>query len=82
MYVASLTIDLLFKKVFSDTKIAKKFLEDFLGVPISKIQILNIEYKLSDDAVIVKFDYRCKIDGEYVIIEMQQRYKKDVIKRF
>jgi hypothetical protein len=82
MYVASLNIDLLFKKVFSDPKIAKSFLQDFLGIIITEITILNIEYKLSDDAVIVKFDYRCKINGEYVIIEMQQKYKKDVIKRF
>jgi PD-(D/E)XK nuclease family transposase len=82
MYVASLNIDLLFKKVFSNPEIAKSFLQDFLGILITEIIVLNIEYKLSDDAVIVKFDYRCKINGEYVIIEMQQKYKKDVIKRF
>jgi hypothetical protein len=32
MYVASLNIDLLFKKVFSDPDIAKSFLQDFLGI--------------------------------------------------
>jgi hypothetical protein len=82
MYVASLNIDLLFKKVFSDPEIAKSFLQDFLGIIITELVVLGIEHKLSDDAVIVKFDYRCKIDGKYVIIEMQQQYKKDVIKRF
>jgi hypothetical protein len=82
MYVASLNIDLLFKKVFSDPEIAKSFLQDFLGIIITEIVVLGIEHKVTNDAVIVKFDYRCKINGEYVIIEMQQKYKKDVIKRF
>jgi hypothetical protein len=82
MYLASLNIDLLFKKVFSDPEIAKSFLQDFLGIIITEIVVLGIEHKVTDDAVIVKFDYRCKINGEYVIIEMQQKYKKDVIKRF
>ena len=82
MYVASLNIDLFFKKVFSDPELARSFLQDFLGVIITELVILGIEHKLSDDAVIVKFDYRCKINGQYVIIEMQQKYKKDVIKRF
>ncbi|MDZ7879623.1 MAG: hypothetical protein U5L45_18240 [Saprospiraceae bacterium] len=77
-----MTIDLLFKKVFSDPDIARSFLEDLLGILITEIVVLGIEHKLSDDAVIVKFDYRCKVNGEYVIIEMQQQYKKDVIKRF
>jgi hypothetical protein len=82
MYLASLNIDLLFKKVFSDPEIAKSFLEDFLGIVIAEIIILGVEHKITNDAVIVRFDYRCKINGEYVIIEMQQKYKKDVIKRF
>jgi hypothetical protein len=43
---------------------------------------LTIENKVSDDAVPVKFDFRCKINGHYVIIEMQQKYKADVVKRF
>ncbi len=32
--------------------------------------------------MIVKFDFRCKIHGKYVVIEMQQKYKTDVNKRF
>jgi len=31
---------------------------------------------------VVEFDYRCRINGKYVIIDMQQWYKSDVIKRF
>ncbi len=82
MFLASLNLDLFFKKVFSDIQIAKSFLEDFLGVTISSIQFLEVENKISDDAVTVKFDFRCKIRGQYVVIEMQQTYKTDVIKRF
>ena len=82
MYVASLNLDLFFKKVFSNKRIAKKFLEDILNVQISDIKILSTDYRISDDAVIVKFDFRCKIQGKYMVIEMQQRYKIDVIKRF
>ena len=82
MYVASLNLDLMFKKVFSDPEIAKSFLQDFLGIIITEITLLGIEYKITNDAVIIKFDYRCKINGKYVIIEMQQQYKKDVVKRF
>ncbi len=37
MYLAPLNYDRFFKKVFSDIKIAKKFLEDFLGVDIEEI---------------------------------------------
>ncbi len=82
MYVAPLNFDLFFKKVFGNPKIARHFLQDFLRVKITKITLLGVEYKVTNDAVIVKFDYRCKINGEYVIIEMQQRYKQDVVKRF
>ncbi len=82
MYVASLNLDLMFKKVFSDKEIARHFLQDLLGIIITEITLLNLEYKLTNDAVIIKFDYRCKINGRYVIIEMQQQYKKDVVKRF
>lgn len=82
MYVASLNLDLFFKKVFSNKRIAKKFLEDILNVHITEIKILSTDYRISDDAVIVKFDFRCKIQGKYVVIEMQQKYKIDVIKRF
>ncbi len=82
MYVASLNLDLFFKKVFSNKRIAKKFLEDILNLQIAEIKILSTDYRISDEAVIVKFDFRCKIHGKYVVIEMQQRYKIDVIKRF
>ena len=82
MYVAPLNLDLFFKKVFSNKRIAKKFLEDVLGITITEIKLLSVENKLTDDAVIVKFDFRCKIYGQYVVIEMQQHYKIDIVKRF
>ena len=82
MYYAPLNFDKMFKKVFSDKRIAKRFLEDLLGIKITDIKAIGIEYKLTDNAVIVKFDYYCTIDGKPVIIEMQQRYKGDVVKRF
>jgi hypothetical protein len=82
MFVAPLNLDLFFKKVFSNKRIAKSFLQDLLGKRISEITLLRTDHKLSDDAVIVKFDFRCKIDGAYIQIEMQQKYKRDVNKRF
>jgi hypothetical protein len=82
MYLASLNIDWFFKKVFSDKRIAKSFLQDLFNVKITEITLIGTDYKLSDDAVIVRFDFRCKIRGKYVQIEMQQKYKPDVNKRF
>ena len=82
MYVAPLNLDYYFKKVFSDPIIAQKFLEDFLGVKIDEIEKIETVYKVTDDSAIVAFDYRCKINGHYVIIDMQQWYKFDVVKRF
>jgi hypothetical protein len=82
MFVASLNLDLFFKKVFSNKRVAKQFIEDLLGVKITEIKLLTVENKLTDEAVFVKFDFRCKIRGQYVVIEMQQQYKIDVIKRF
>jgi hypothetical protein len=82
MHYAPLNFDKMFKKVFSNKRIAKRFLEDLLGIKIKNIQAVGIEYKLTDDAVVVKFDYYCTIDGKPVIIEMQQHYKNDVVKRF
>jgi hypothetical protein len=82
MFIAPLNWDIFFKKVFSDKQIAKEFLEAFLSVKITGIKVLFIESKITDNAVTVKFDYRCKINGKYVIIEMQQKYKLDVVKRF
>jgi Icc-related predicted phosphoesterase len=82
MYVAPLNFDLFFKKVFSNKRVAKKFLEDLLNVTITEIKFLSVENKMTDDSVVVKFDFRCKIHGQYVVIEMQQNYKIDVVKRF
>ena len=53
-----------------------------LGVKITDFKRLSVENKLTDAAVTVKFDFRCKIHGQYVVIEMQQKYKIDVVKRF
>ena len=82
MFVVSLNLDIFFKKVFSNKRLAKAFLEDFFGVKITDIKLLRTDYKVTDDATVVRFDYRCKINGKYVVIEMQQKYKTDVNKRF
>ena len=82
MYLAPLNYDRFFKKVFSDTKIAKCFLEAFLGVVIDSIELVGTSYKVTDDATVVVFDYRCKINGQFVVIDMQQWYKTDIVKRF
>jgi hypothetical protein len=82
MYLAPLNYDRFFKKVFSDLRIAQKFLEDFLGVTIEEISLLETKHKVTDDAAAVEFDFRCKINGQYVIIDMQQWYKSDIVKRF
>ena len=82
MYLAPLNYDRFFKKVFKDPAIAKIFLEDFLDVTISDIEKLDEKHRVTDDASVVEFDYRCKIDGRFVIIDIQQWYKTDIIKRF
>jgi len=82
MYLAPLNYDRFFKKVFSDLEIAKKFLEDALSVTISEIELLEREHKITDAARSVEFDFRCKIGAKYVIIEMQQWFKPDIIQRF
>jgi hypothetical protein len=82
MFIAALNLDLFFKKVFSNKEIAKSFLQDFFNVKITKIKLLATEHKVTDDATLIRFDYRCKINGKYVVIEMQQKYKTDVNKRF
>ena len=82
MYLAPLNFDRFFKKVFSDLGIAKAFIEDFLGVEIESIEELNTTKKFTDNAAVVEFDFRCKIDSGYVIIDMQQCYKPDVSQRF
>ena len=83
MYLAPLNYDRFFKKVFSEKNIAKAFLEDFLDIKIIEIVILKKKNFITDNAIPVEFDYRCKLDnGEHIIIEMQQWYKTDIVKRF
>ncbi len=83
MYLASMNYDRFFKKIFDDVEIAKVFLEDFLEIEIKEIEIFKNKNYLTDSSLAVEFDYRCKLNnGEYIIIEMQQWYKIDVVKRF
>ena len=82
MYIAPLNYDRYFNKVFSDDKIAKQFLEDFLNVTITSLERLPEKRRVTDDARLVEFDYRCKVDDGYVIIDMQQWYKPDISQRF
>ncbi len=83
MYLASMNYDRFFKKIFDDVEIAKAFLEDFLEIKINEIEIFKNKNYLTDSSLAVEFDYRCKLNnGEYIIIEMQQWYKIDVVKRF
>lgn len=81
-YLAPLNYDRFFKKIFKDTKIAKAFLEDFLEVKIENIKKLDERHRVTDKSKVIEFDYRCKIEGKYVIIDMQQWYKPDVSQRF
>jgi hypothetical protein len=82
MYLAPLNYDRYFKKVFSDTGIARRFLEDFFDTRIDSIELLTTQHKLTDDAVAVEFDFRCRIGEQFVIIDMQQWYKPDIVHRF
>ncbi len=82
MFLAPLNADHFFRKAFSDLNTAKAFLQDVLGVVIEDIKRLPLKKKLSDDAVVVEFDFRCIIDGQPVIIEMQRGYLDDVVLRF
>ncbi len=82
MYLAPLNYDRFFKKVFSDKEISKRFLEDFLGIKIESIEVLKERHTVTDDATFVEFDFRCKTEHGYVIIDMQQWYKADVTQRF
>jgi len=82
MYLAPLNYDRFFRKVFSDPRISQRFLEDFLDVEIEEFQILDDKHRITDDASIVEFDFRCKINGAYVIVDMQQWYKRDIGQRF
>jgi hypothetical protein len=82
MYLAPFTYNRFFERVFKDPFIAKGLLEDILDVTIEELTCLPRKHQITEDASIVEFDYRCKIDGAYVIIDMQQWYKNDVVKRF
>ncbi len=81
-YLAPLNYDRYFKKIFSDLKIAKRFLEDFLDISIQEIEHLEKNNLLTDDSRSVKFDFRCKTENRHIIIEMQQWDKPDIIQRF
>ncbi len=82
MYLAPLNYDRYFKKVFSDTRIAKRFLEDFFDITIDELKILPTKHKITDNARAVEFDFRCKIGDKFIIIDMQQWFKTDIVKRF
>lgn len=82
MFLAPLNYDRFFKKIFSDKHIAKRFLEDFLEITIQQIEVLRVDHKLTNEASLLRFDYRCKVDGKYIIVDMQQWYKQDVVQRF
>jgi len=82
MYLAPLNYDRYFKKVFKETEIAKKFLEDFFDITIESIELLTQKHKITDDAVAVEFDFRCKIKGHHIIIDVQQWFKPDIVNRF
>jgi hypothetical protein len=82
MYLAPLNYDRYFKKVFSDTKIAKRFLEDFFDFTIDELEVLPTKHKITDNATAVEFDFRCKIQDKHIIIDMQQWFKPDIVKRF
>ena len=82
MYLAPLNYDRYFKKVFSDTRIAKRFLEDFFDIQIDELTILPTKHKITDNASAVEFDFRCKIKDSFIIVDMQQWFKTDIVKRF
>lgn len=82
MFLAPLNFDRFFKKVFSNLLISKRFLEDFLEVRIETIELLERKHTVTDSSATIEFDFRCKIDGQYTVVDMQQWYKADVIKRF
>jgi hypothetical protein len=82
MFLAPLNYDRFFERVFSDVEVAKHFLQDFLDITIEEITPLPRKQQLTDDAAFVEFDYRAKVNGEYIILDMQQWYKTDVVQRF
>ncbi|MFK7980985.1 MAG: hypothetical protein AB8G86_13450 [Saprospiraceae bacterium] len=82
MFLAPLNYDRFFKKIFSDKRIAKRFLEDFFEVTIEEIDLVSLDHKLTNEAHLLHFDFRCKVDGQYMIVDMQQWYKQDIVQRF
>jgi hypothetical protein len=82
MFLAPLNYDKYFNKVFSNEKISKRFLEDFLEANIKEFEMLKGKHRVTDNASLVEFDFRCKIENSFVILDMQQWYKRDVTQRF
>ncbi len=82
MFLAPLNYDKYFNKVFSNEKFAKRFLEDFLENTINEFEMLKGRYRVTDDASVVEFDFRCRIDKYLVILDMQQWYKRGIGQRF
>ena len=82
MFLAPLNYDKYFNKVFSNEGISKRFLEDFLETDINEFEMLKGRHRVTDDAALVEFDFRCQIENSFVILDMQQWYKRDVTQRF
>ncbi len=82
MYLAPLNYDRFFERNFKNAATAKRFFEDLLNRKITTFEPLPRKSKITDDAAFVEFDYHCLIDNEYYILDMQQWYKGDVVKRF
>jgi len=82
MFLAPLNYDKYFNKVFSNEGISKRFLEDFLETNINEFEMLKGRHRVTDDAALVEFDFRCQIENSFVILDMQQWYKRDVTQRF
>ena len=82
MFLAPLNYDKYFNKVFSNENISRRFLEDFLETEIQEFEMLKGRHRVTDDASLVEFDFRCRIGDAYVILDMQQWYKRDISQRF
>ncbi len=82
MEILPLTYDRYFKKVFSHTNITKQFLEDFLNIEIASIELYDNKFNVTNSSRELRFDCVGKADEKHFIVEMQQWYKYDVVKRF
>ena len=82
MFLAPLNYDKYFNKVFSNERIAKRFLEDFLETGVTELEMLKGRHRVTDGASLVEFDFRCRIQDSLVILDMQQWYKRDISRRF